>query len=49
MLAAAIGAGEQGVLAIEAIGRMVRSTTLESISMRPSSRKRARPSQRESA
>ena len=32
-----------------AIGLMLRSTTLESISMRPSSRKRIRPFQRESA
>jgi hypothetical protein len=34
---------------LRAIGRMVRSTILESISMRPSSRKRVKPSQRESA
>jgi hypothetical protein len=31
------------------MGRMLRSTTLESISMRPLLRKRVRPSQRDSA
>ncbi|MET4222641.1 hypothetical protein ABIB00_007880 [Bradyrhizobium sp. LB14.3] len=36
-------------LRFSAIGRIARSTTLESISIRPSSRKRVRPSQRESA
>src|ERR1041385_5085056 len=42
---------EEGVQndSVIAIGRIERSTTLESISMRPSSRKRVRPSQRESA
>src|SRR5690348_1854146 len=34
---------------LRAIGRIARSTVLESISMRPSSRKRASPSQRLSA
>ena len=46
VLAAAVGASEERVLAIE---RMARSTTLESISTRPSSRKRMRPCQRERA
>jgi hypothetical protein len=36
-------------LRLSASGRMVRSITLESISMRPSSRKRVRPDQRVSA
>jgi hypothetical protein len=34
---------------LRAMGRIARSTILESISMRPSSTKRVRPSQRESA
>ena len=49
MLAAAVGAREQSILAIERYGRMLRSTTLESISMRPSPMKRVRPAQRDSA
>ena len=49
VLAAAVGAGEERVLAIEG-NRADRSLdVLESISIRPSSRKRVRPSQRESA
>ena len=36
-------------LRLRAIGRMARSTTLESISTRPSSRKRLRPAHRERA
>jgi hypothetical protein len=34
-------------LRLSAMGRIVRSTMLESISMRPSSRKRVSPSQRD--
>ena len=50
VLAAAVGAGEErAFLRFRAIGRMARSTTLESISTRPSSRKRLRPFQRASA
>lgn len=49
MLAAAVRAGKEGILAIESNGRMVRSTMLESISIRPSSMKRVRPSHRDSA
>ena len=36
-------------LRLSAIGRIARSTTLESISMRPSAMKRVSPSQRDSA
>jgi hypothetical protein len=43
--AALVGAGEQRVLAIERDGRIERSTTVESISTRPSSRKTVRPAQ----
>ena len=49
VLAAAVGAGEQAFFLPRVIGRMVRSTTLLSSSTRPSSRKRQRPSQRDSA
>jgi hypothetical protein len=44
VVAAFVGAGEQGILAIEGQGLMPRSTVLESRSTRPSSRKRERPS-----
>jgi hypothetical protein len=40
-----IAAGERCVVMPRAIGRMLRSTLLESSSMRPSCRNRARPSQ----
>jgi hypothetical protein len=46
VLAAAIGAGEEGVFLFSAIGRMAGSTTFESISIRPSSRKRVSRYQR---
>ena len=49
VVAAFVGAGEQGILAIEGDGPDARSTVLVSISMRPSSRKRVSPSQRVSA
>ena len=48
MLGSGIGAGEQRIFPIEAIGLMERSTVLESISTRPSSMKRVSPSQRDS-
>jgi hypothetical protein len=44
-----VRAGKQSVLQFNAIGRILRSTTLEWISIRPSSRKRVRPFQRDSA
>src|SRR5262249_57797824 len=49
VLGAGVGAGEQRILASEPRGRIVRSTTLLSISMRPSSRNRLRPCQRDTA
>jgi hypothetical protein len=48
MFGATIGAPHSAFLRLSAIGRIARSTTLESISMRPSSTKRQSPSQRES-
>ena len=47
--AAVIRSGESAFLRLRAIGRIDRSTVLESISIRPSSRKRVRPPQCESA
>ena len=49
MFATAIGASENAFFRLRASGLMVRSTTLESISMRPSSRNRVRPDQRDRA
>ena len=43
VLGAAVGAGEECIFPMRVSGRMPRSTVLESISMRPSSRKRQRP------
>jgi hypothetical protein len=44
VVAAFVGTGEQGILAVQREGRIERSTVLLSRSMRPSSRKRDSPS-----
>ena len=49
MFSTAVGAGEPMILRPSAMGRMVRSTALESVSTRPSLRKRVSLSQRVSA
>ncbi len=49
VVATSVRTGEQAFLRLRAMGRIERSGVLESISIRPSSRKRVRPSQRESA
>ncbi len=48
-IAATVAAGKEMILASERHGRIARSTGLVSSSMRPSWRKRVKPSQRESA
>jgi len=47
--AALVAVGREHVLSVEGPGRMLHSTVLESISMRPSSRNLTNPSQRPSA
>src|SRR6476620_6620480 len=49
VFAAAVGTGEERVLPVQCDWGMLRSTTLESISMRPLSTKRVRPAQRDNA
>lgn len=49
VLVAAIKPAKSAFFRFSAMGRMVRSATLESISIRPSPRKREKPSQRDKA